>query len=248
MGIIVLSIKIQKVIKVDIFQTTYDYFLRTVFHIANPFKKTIINTKCEVHKFINIKSLKMLMNDGYIDEYNFFRTHILTINEGAVWADQDFKSSNHFYNPYEKKGLYGRSNAMNLGIDYYSNAIGLWNFGKLDESLFYLGAALHIIQDMTIPQHANIRLLDNHRQYETFVKKTYQHVKEFQVDKQVYLMDSIEDYIKFNARTAIKVYEKFKNISVNNQRYYQITKCILPLAQKTTAGAMIMFYNDINIS
>ena len=160
------------------FEATYDRLLKTVFSITNPFKKIIIDTHCEVHKFININALKILQNDKYYREYHFFNNHILEINKGTVWADQDYKSSNHFYNPFKKKGLYGRKDAMDLGIDYYYNALGLWNMGDLDKSMFYLGAALHIIQDMTVPQHANIRLLDDHRQYETYIKCSYEYVDE----------------------------------------------------------------------
>jgi len=229
----------------DIFETTYDYFLKTVFGIVNPVKKSIIRTQCKVHKFINIKALKILQNDKYLDEYNFFNSYIYDINEGAVWADQDFRSSNHFYNPNKKKGLYGRSSAMELGVDYYSKAIDLWKVGEFNKSLFYLGAALHIIQDMTIPQHANIKLLDSHRQYETFVKRTYKYVSKFQVDSGAYLLDSIENYIKFNARVALKVYKRFKDISEDEDRYYRVARCGLPLAKRTTAGAMVMFYREI---
>lgn len=175
----------------------------------------------------------------------FFKSYIQDINEGAVWADQDFKSSNHFYNPYKKRGLYGRKNAMDLGVDYYSKATELWTKGEFNKSLFYLGAALHIIQDMTIPQHANIRLLDNHHQYEVYVNRTYDYINAFQVNKGACLLDSIEDYIRFNARTAIKIYKKFKLISNDEERFYQVAKCGLPLAKRTTAGAMIMFHNDI---
>jgi len=233
------------VIKIDIFETVYDYFLDIGFSIINPIKKSVIKTDCKVHKFINVQALQILMSDKYTNEYNFFSSYILDINKGSVWADQDFKSSNHFYNPYKKKGLYGRSNAMELGINYYSKAISLWSVGKFNESLFYLGSALHIIQDMTIPQHANIRLLDNHRQYETFVKLTHDYTSGFQSNNSVYLLDSIADYINFNTRVAIKVYEKFKIISDEEKRYYKVTRCSLPLAQRTTAGAMVMFYRDI---
>lgn len=229
----------------DIFETTYDYFLKAVFGIANPIKKSIIKTQCKVHKFINIEALKILRNDKYLEEYNLFSSYILEINEGAVWADQDFKSSNHFYNPYKKKGLYGRRSAMELGVDYYYKALQLWQVGEYKESFFYLGAALHILQDMTIPQHANIRLLDNHRQYETFVKRTYRYIDDFKVEKGAYILSSIENYIRFNARIAIKIYKRFKDIVDEEQRYYRITKCSLPLAKKTTAGAMIMFYHDV---
>lgn len=229
----------------EFFETTYDYFLKTVFGIANPIKKSIIKTQCKVHKFINIQALKIIRNDGYGDEYNFFSSYILDLNEGAVWADQDFKSTNHFYNPYKNKGLYGRRSAMELGVDYYLQAIVLWRKGEFKKSLFFLGAALHIIQDMTIPQHANIRLLDSHRQYETFVKRTYQTINDFQVDNGAYLLDTIEDYIRFNARIALKIHKRFKGTLDNELRYYQVTKCTLPLAKKTTAGGMIMFYRDV---
>jgi len=229
----------------DIFETTYDYFLSTVFGIVNPVKKSIIKTQCKVHKFINAQALRILKNDKYDSEYNFFRSYILDINEGAVWADQDFKSTNHFYNPYKRKGLYGRRSAMELGVDYYYNTLKLWREGEFNKSMFYLGAALHIIHDMTIPQHANIRLLDSHRQYETFVKRTYQYVNDFQVDTGAYLLDSIEEYIRFNARIAIKIYKRYKVIRNEEARFYRITKCALPLSKKTTAGAMIMFYRDI---
>ncbi|HYE69663.1 MAG TPA: hypothetical protein VEA58_13685, partial [Anaerovoracaceae bacterium] len=51
-------------------------------------------------------ALSILLNDKYLEEYAFFARYIDEINKGAVWADQDFKSSNHFYNPYKKKMAY----------------------------------------------------------------------------------------------------------------------------------------------
>ena len=227
------------------FTTTYGHILSTVLGFANPVTKRIIKTESEVHRIINVQALKILKNDGYAEEYVFFSSYISDIGQGAVWADQDFKSSNHFYNPYKKKGLYGRKSAMDLGVEYYNKSIKLWHEGKFNKALFYLGAALHIVQDMTIPQHVNIRLLDNHRQYETFVKRTFNHVRDFQVERGAYLLDSIEEYIRFNARIALKVHKRFKRITDDERRFHMVTKCALPLAKKTTAGAMVMFYNDI---
>ena len=134
---------------------------------------------------------------------------------------------------------------MDLGIEYYEESLNLWKQGEFNKSLFYLGAALHIIQDMTIPQHANIRLLDNHRQYETYVIRAHEYMDDWEVANGVYLLDSIEDYIRFNTRVAIKIYKKFKDISDDENRYYCIARCGLPLAKRTTAGAMVMFYDDI---
>lgn len=226
-------------------EKTYGNFLNHAFTFLNPFKKLIINTHCNVHKFINIQALRILKNDHYQDAFEIFTLHIPHINDGAYWADQDFKSSCHLYNPHTKRGLYGRRTAMDLAVEYYNKARELWLKGEEEKAMFYLGAALHIIQDMTIPQHANARLLDNHKQYETFIKRTYQYIEKFKATKNAYSLDTIDEYIRFNARVAIKVYKKFKNIKEDEARYYKVASCTLPLAQRTTAGCMLTFYDDV---
>jgi len=227
-------------------EITYNYFLQSLFGIASPFKRTLIQAKCEVHKFINLQALKIVDNDGYTAAHKLLSTFILDLNKGAVWADQDFKSSNHFYNPYKNKGLYGRKNAKDLASKYYKKALCFWEKGDASTSFFYLGAALHILQDMTIPQHASIRLLDNHRQYETFIKQSYLSINDFDIEKGSCLLSSIEEYIRLNSRIALKIYNRFRHISNDEKRYYKFAKCTFPLARRTTAGAMIMFYKDIS--
>lgn len=142
--------------------------------------------------------------------------------------------------------MYGRSNALELALDYYGRAVKLWNKQDMKKSFFYLGAVLHLIQDVTIPQHVNVRLLEDHRQFENFVKRTYDNVDVFQAYQGAYLLSSIENYIRFNARIALKIYKRFRLIKNADSRYYRITKCTLPLAEKTTAGAMVLFYRQIH--
>ncbi len=227
------------------FEETYGKFLRFSFSLLNPFKKAIIKTQCEVHKHLNHQAINILDNDGYKSEASFYRNYIESINKGAVWADQDFKSSQHFYNPRTNKGMYGRKNASDLGLGYYEKAINLWEIGDYNKALFNFGAALHILQDMTIPQHANVKLLDDHRQYETFVKRTYKYIHEFRTKQGGVYFDEYSNFIKFNAKTAMKIYKRFKTIEEDEKRFYHITKCILPLAARTTAGCMLMFYNQV---
>jgi phospholipase C len=233
------------VIILDFLEKTYSKALNFSFKALNPIKKKIIHTHCRVHKFINVQGVKILKSNNYLGEYNFFMSYITHINKGSVWADQDFKSNGHFYNPYKKKGLYGGKNAMNLAKNYYNKSLKLWAMGSFNKSLFYLGACIHIIQDMTIPQHANIKLLDNHRQYENFVKKTYTYMNEFKCNKNPILLNSIDKYVRFNGRIALRTYKKYKNIKYDNERFYKISKISLPIAQRTTAGCMILFYNEI---
>lgn len=233
-------------IVISSFEANYNRALKRIFRILNPLKKTILSTKCEVHKYINEHSITLLNKYGHNNEYNLFSSYISDMNEGTVWVDQDFNSSNHFYNPYKKRGLYGRQSAMDLALVYYKNAIASWESGNKNKSLFNFGASIHIIQDVTIPQHANIRLLDDHRQYENYIKKTYEYKSIFKTRKEPYILDSIEDYVRFNSRVAIKVYKEFKHIKEDENRYYQVARCSLPLSMRTSAGAMLMFYKDIN--
>lgn len=229
-------------------ELTYNRILRRLFRILNPLKKTLIDTQCQVHKYINMHSIDLLDKYDYIEEYGFFASYLHDMNLGTVWVDQDFNSSNHFYNPYKNRGLYGRRSALDLALEYYNDAIKSWKEGNKNISMFYFGAAIHIIQDLTIPQHANIRLLDDHRQYENYIKRTFAYMAIFKARKEPYILNSIKDYVRFNSRIAIKVYRKFKNIENDENRYYRIARCTIPLAMRTSAGAMIMFYNEVVIN
>lgn len=224
----------------------YGKAFRSILKAINPFKKTIIKTEAKVHQFINIYALNVLKENGYDLEFNRYEGHINIINKGAVWADQDFKSINHFYNPTKKKGLYGHGNALKLVKKYYKIAIDNFREHDIEKSMFYLGACVHIIQDLTIPQHVNIRLLDNHRQYENFVKIAYNKGKDFKTSDKPIIFDNIEEYVRFNTKVALRVHKQFKKIKEDNIRFYKVTRCSLPLSQRTTAGCLIMFLNDVS--
>ena len=224
-------------------ESFYGNAVNYAFTALNPFKKMIIQTQCEVHKYINDQALNILKNEYYINEHSYFNHFISDIDEGTVWADQDFKSSSHFYNPQTNKGLYGRSNAMDLAIKYHDRCLGLMRIGGYQRAMFYFGATVHLIQDMTIPQHANIRILGDHRHYEDFIKSSYQYIIDFKVETGTYKLNSLESYIQFNAKIAMSIYKKFKNIKNNETRFYKMAACTLPLAQRTTAGFMVLFFN-----
>lgn len=225
----------------------YGNTLRILLYLINPFKKIIIKTECEVHKFIIEKGLNILNHNNYIREYNFLNMYINQLKNGATWADQDFKSIGHFYNPQKKRGLYGNTNAFNLAQKYYSKAIEYWNKNDISKSIFFLGAFVHLIQDMTIPQHVNISLLDNHHQYENYVKIAYQTVKEFTTLEKPVIFEDLEHYVRFNTKVALKIYKRFKKIKNDNERFYRITRCSLPLAQRTTAGCFLMFLKEVGM-
>jgi phospholipase C len=227
------------------FESYYGKLLNNLLKIINPIKKIVISTDCEVHIFNNYHAVQLLKKYNYNTEYHLFNKYLKDINEGSVWADQDFKSIAHFYNPHMKRGLFGNNNSLNLTNEYYNKAIRLWKAGNKNKAMFYLGACVHIIQDLTISQHVKIRLLDGHRKYENYVKYTHDLVKEYIAAKEPILLNSPEEYIEYNAYHAIKIDDKVKKIPSLKHQFYHKTIYILPLAQQTTAGCLILFLKDL---
>ncbi|MCX7772939.1 MAG: zinc dependent phospholipase C family protein, partial [Clostridia bacterium] len=127
-------------------EKSYRFVFRNLKRAVNPVKKRIMKTECLVHLFINNQAVVILKNDGHIEAYKLISSYINDLNAGAVWADQDLKSSNHFFNPNTSRGLFGNSNAMLESKGYYKQALKKYLRGDMEGAMFYLGAARHLIQ------------------------------------------------------------------------------------------------------
>ncbi len=227
-------------------ERVYGVALKKTFKIVNPIKKTIIKTDCKTHLNIQDQALEILRMYGYKREYDFFKKHIINIDRGLVWADQDFKSYHHFYNPIHKKGMYGyEDNALTLAKKYYSKALKYFSFENYERAMFYFGASCHLIQDMTIPHHAKGKLLDNHRPFEIFIKKNYHKINKYKSHEKPILLSSVESYIDYNSLYAIKIDNLYKNVCDIKSKFYFTSIKTVTMAQRTTSGVMIMFYDDI---
>ncbi|MCM8712113.1 zinc dependent phospholipase C family protein [Clostridium sp. SYSU_GA19001] len=226
-------------------EKSYSFMFKNILKAVNPVKKRIMKTECKVHKFINNQSLVILKNDGHIEAYKLMSSYINDINAGVVWADQDLKSSNHFYNPYTSKGLYGNSNAKKECMLYYTGALNEYFHGHIRNAMFYLGATAHLLQDLTVPQHANVNLLNNHRGYEKWVIRVHKHHDEFKINKGGIYLNSLHHYIDLNSKKAINTYNKYSHEKNRHIRFYKITSIVLVMAQQTTAGLMLKFFKDI---
>lgn len=223
----------------------YGKAIRRLMHMANPIKKMIIHTQCISHKYINNKSLELLKKEGHTSEYKCFCTYIKNINEGVVWADQDFKSTNHFYHFTEKKGLYGFSNLLVECEKYCKLSHKYLELGDIPMSMFYFGAACHLIQDATVPHHINNRLLMHHRKFELFIIKNIALGHNFEAKGRIKRYNTLKEYIENNALTANSAYMKFRNIKKKDERYMKVATMIIEEAQVTTAGFMLDFYNSL---
>ncbi len=231
-----------------IVENSYGKIFKYTMKAINPIKKAVMTTECFVHKAINTQAIIILKNDNKVAQYELFTKYISDLNLGVVWADQDFKSSGHFYNPVKDRGLYGNTNALTLAKNYYAFAIGFWNSRENKKAMFFLGAAAHLVQDMTVPQHANIKLLQEHHKFEKFVRDTFYETPDYLVEKKGCYLSSIEDFITHNSISTIKANRILSRIEDENERFSALGKYSIPLAQRTTAGLFMMFYKDAQVN
>lgn len=223
-------------------EKTYGKTLRGIFFAVNPLKKLLLKTNCTVHKFINVQAIRIIEKNGYKEINNFYRDNIDCLNKGVTWADSDFKSSNHFYHYKEGKGLFGFSNALIEGNKYYNKAEYCCKNDNLKEAMFYLGAAAHLIQDATVPQHVNNKLLNRHRGFELWIISKLLSNYEFYEENKITRYKNINEYIKNNAVYANMTYEKYEKLEDREEMYSKIAPLIIKEAQSTTAGLLIEFY------
>lgn len=228
------------------FESGYSKAVTGVFHVVNPIKKRVIKTNCTAHKFIMMQAMEILKNDGYKTEVEFFRQYIGTLNEGVYWADQDFKSSNHFFHVVKHKGLYGRSDLLTEIRKYYSKALNFYDAGDIQKSMFYLGACCHLIQDATVPHHVNNKLLKSHRKFELWIISRLMSDYSFEAHSGTIKYDTVDEYIMKNAVMANNTYYKNMGIADTEEKYATIAVTIMKEAQRTTAGLLLNYYNDIN--
>lgn len=226
-------------------EKTYGSALKGLFHAVNPLKKKFLKTYCTVHKFITLQSLDILKNSGYEEAYNFFKENLAELNEGTTWADQDFKSSNHFFHFSKGRGLYGFSNALLECKRYYNKSLENLEKGNLDRAMFFLGASCHLVQDVTVPQHVNNKLLKSHRRFELWIISKLLNDYSFMAEDEVVRYSNLDEYIVNNAFLANNTYIKYMNIENREEKYGKIASIVLKEAQKTTAGFLLDYYENI---
>lgn len=226
-------------------EKTYNKTMRGAIKVVNPIKKRVMKTECIVHKFINIEALKLLSKSNMNKEFEFFKKYISDLNAGVKWADADMKSTNHFYHHEKGRGLYGFSNAKEECIKYYNEALRLYELNKVNESMFYLGAACHLVQDSTVPAHA-LKNLKKHKPLEKYIVNKVSTGYSINVCEAVIRYPDIHDYIVNNSKAAVVTNEKYKNLEFKKERFENIATVIVEKAVCTTAGVLCDFYNKVN--
>lgn len=192
-----------------------------------------------VHRRINKRAVWRLRQQGYIAEADWFSARLGDLAGGSAWADGRLRNLRHFYHPSQSRGLFHLPDAEDLAERYLSCTRGEPDAAR---SAFYLGAALHLVQDLTIPQHAGLKLLDGHHAYETFVRYAYLGNVPAPAREEL-KAHSLSDAIRDNAWQAFMVGRSFAR-RPQADRFQAYYSRLLPLAEKSTAECMLWFYRQ----
>lgn len=198
-------------------------------------------TPCTVHSFCTSQALKILMNDHNTIFVEDFHRYLQILNKGNAWCDEGFKSIHHFYHPKTRKGIMGLTGADHLLIDAIEKARYAFKNSNLENALFYIGSALHLIQDLCVPHHALGHLLKGHSEYENWVLKHYSTFTVFEGGS--YSYTNPMDILHHNALTSTEYSEVIFNPTEKNK--VEATEDLLDLAQTSSANFLYIIFKNI---
>jgi phospholipase C len=205
---------------------------------GTPIQK-LFSEKGVTHLFCNRQAIKILKNDGRIKHSLFFNNHIDNLNRGVIWADKGWKYFAHYLDPKENNGYGPYPNAKLECKYYFDKAMYFWANNKKKKSMFFLGAAAHLVQDLCVPHHSVGVAFCGHKEYEKWVKDNYTSYEALSGGIYNYYENSGE-WVEHNANIS-RVYYPYVSFIRSSRSYDMATKVLLPLAQRTTAGFLAYF-------
>jgi phospholipase C len=186
------------------------------------------------HEYCNAQAVNILRYDGYEQYANILQRHLKQLNAGVFWADRGWKNVSHYLVADTRKGLWEFSNAITEFRTFYARALKHAKAGDLAQGMFFLGAAAHLVQDMCVPHHARGKLFQGHREFESWAE-TYRY--QFRADGNAeYQPDMpVQQWLLNNATVAADWINRTTERSPESH-FRDATQCLLPLAQRSTAG------------
>ena len=194
----------------------------------------LLNTPGITHVHCLEQAYIALKHDGKEDVAKLFKTHHSTLTKGLYWADRGWKNVNHLYNHPDKQGIINWPGAT-AECQYYFNRAFAFFPKNVEKSMFFLGAALHLVQDMCVPHHSVGNVFDGHKEFETWATQNW--VK-FPATNGMYLPFSHPaQWIEHNANVSGPLYPLVsQNEGCSEESYERASEILIPLTIATSAG------------
>jgi len=137
-----------------------------------------------VHSRLIWDALNCLLFDAFNETDPFYQCRYEIVTFSTNYLDQIYHAQDdydanyalqwgHYWNPFTKTGLYGNLGAPYHVDNYFETAVNYYlglGVYPVDKQLAYynLGYAIHLIQDCTVPYHAQNNPFGKHVEYESF--------------------------------------------------------------------------------
>ena len=216
--------------------------LKTITFNDDPALQSIDRSYCTTHQYCNDQALAILQENGFIHEVMLLRAYYEQLQDGVVWADLNWKNIHHFLHPQTRRGFWHFSNAALDYLQCINTAMKYVKQGCMQEAIFYLGAAAHLVQDMCVPHHAKCQLFDGHKKYEVWVEKNLQDFS-FSQKGEIYIANPVGILFE-NAATALDLYS-YVSAEASVEQYKIATEVLLPLANQSTVNLFCYFFSRV---
>lgn len=217
--------------------------VKLILTTASPLQH-LLDTPGVTHEFLNEQAFTILRQDGFGQWADVLQQYHNHLNAGVYWADKDWKNINHYYEPVSGKGLWQFNPSPESFSRYWQAALTAARRNDWRRSLFFLGAAAHLAQDLCVPHHARGKLFSGHQEYESWVKLCY---REFAVNSGgLYeIARRPEKLLTHNATIAGQLLDWTGEDA--GAGYHAATSIVLPLAQRATAGLFHRYFTHLAI-
>ena len=227
----------------------------------------------EISKHMELVNLtvNVLKNDGkgeavvlYTDTDDITgKSGLELLAEGVKDADLPYFSGYilhlmHFHHPWSHRGYLSKSSAADQTAKIYSLAINRWQNGYKGCALYQLGRALHLIQDINIPQHAGISAFKGHGDFERwltvhgnqFTVQTggyYEWEQTFSLNGTNHYANSknVYDWIDYGSHTSYPYFmEYFFDGNYTEAVFPEIAAKVMPNVLRLSAGFLAKFAEE----
>jgi len=193
-----------------------------------------LDTPGETHVHCLEKAYITLKRDGKEDVARLFEAHHSTLSNGLYWADRGWKNVNHFYSQPDKHVLISWPGAT-AECQYYFNKALTFSSKNVEKSMFFLGAALHLVQDMCVPHHSLGIVFDGHKEFETWATQNWDKFPAISGRYIPFLHPA--QWIDHNASISGPLYPLVsQEKGCSEESYYKASKILIPLTIATSAG------------
>lgn len=152
----------------------FSFFVSTTTRYISsaPLPVQAIGGASSTHPFINEQGRQILRNDGYRKEAQIFYLFANQLDNGVVWVDKGLKSACHHYDSDTGTGMWLWPSAAEKCTEFFTRALKLWQKKRHALAMCFLGAAIHLVQDVCVPHHASCKIFNGHLEFEGYIIET----------------------------------------------------------------------------